>query len=143
MPRFPAPEPPDWRPGPAKKWPPRSWPSFAAVAVLVCGGLLAWFGWLGWRRRGSSTTNATYEGWQILGCVATLVVAAVAGGILWIRWASALLVTGTFMIPLSLVSIGSGTDGTAFFGLLLVATGVMILTFVAALIGGRIHTKTL
>lgn len=100
----------------------------AGTLALFCA--VMWFAWLGWDREHHVVDGATqgpYRPWQVVGCSAAIVVAAIVAH-LWARTSWALLVLPAaavvgFALPWTLDAARSDDSGLFVVGLLLLVIG--------------------
>jgi hypothetical protein len=99
------------------------------LVVLVVATLAAWWLWLGidTRYQVDPVTGATtgpYEPLQVAGCVLTLLVIAVMGGLLLRPWLVVVAMTVTFTVAWSLSAAAQDDSGLWAVGAVLVAVGM-------------------
>jgi hypothetical protein len=123
-------------------------PAAVAVSVLALAActVAAWWLWLG-----SDTTyqvdpvtgNQTgpYEAPQVIGCLLTLAVLAVLGGLLLRPWIVVAVMTVAFTVSWSVAAAATDESGLWLVGAFLVTTGMLVGTavfsFAAALVRAR------
>jgi hypothetical protein len=96
------------------------------VAVLT---VAAWWLWLGWDTQYQTdpvtgATSGPYEAWQVVGCVLSLAVIAVVGGLLMRPWLVVLAMTGAFTVSWSWAAASTDDSGLWPVGAVLVVIGL-------------------
>lgn len=111
----------------------------AGAAVL---SVLAWAVWLSWDREyqfdpATSTTSGPYAEWQVVGCVLTLLAAAVLAG--WVQrpLVAALVVTVPFTVGWTVDAALRDESGLFLVGALLIAVGLFLGSLLVAVGVGR------
>lgn len=96
---------------------------------LMAATLAVWWFWLGRDDEYqidplTGVSSGPYEAWQVAGCVLSLAVIAVVGGILSPPWMVAPVVTLTFTVAWSLAAASSDETGLWVVGAVLVFVGL-------------------
>ena len=111
----------------------------AGAAAL---SVLAWVAWLAWDREyqydpATSTTSGPYAEWQVVGCVLTLLAAAVLVG--WVQrpLVAALVVTVPFTLCWTVDAALQDETGLFLVGALLIAVGLFLGSLLVAVGLGR------
>ena len=99
-----------------------------AAAVL---SVLAWAGWLAWDQEyqvdpATGIASGPYEAWQVVGCVLTLLVAAVAAGLVERPERAAVVVTVPFTVCWAVSAGREDETGLFLVGALLIAGGLYL-----------------
>ncbi|GAA4729789.1 hypothetical protein GCM10023328_05630 [Modestobacter marinus] len=104
--------------------------------------VLAWAAWLGWDREyqfdpATNTASGPYEEWQVVGCVLTLLAAAVLVG--WVRrpLPAAVVVTVPFTLCWTVDAALQDDTGLFLVGALLIAVGLFLGSLLVAVGLGR------
>ncbi|MCZ2823187.1 MULTISPECIES: hypothetical protein [unclassified Modestobacter] len=104
--------------------------------------VLAWVAWLAWDREyqfdpETSTTSGPYETWQVVGCLLTLLAAAVLAG--WVQrpLVAALAVTVPFTLCWTVDAALQDETGLFLVGALLIAVGLFLGSLLVAVGVGR------
>jgi hypothetical protein len=103
--------------------------------------VLAWVAWLGWDQEyqvdpATGIASGPYEAWQVVGCVLTLLVAAVVAGVAARAVVAAAWVTVPFTVCWT-VSAARGDDTGLFaVGALLIAVGLYLGSLAVATAAG-------
>lgn len=115
----------------------RTWTAGAAALSV-----LAWAAWLAWDREyqfdpATSTTSGPYAEWQVVGCVLTLLAAAVLAG--WVQrpLVAALVVTVPFTVGWTVDAALQDESGLFVVGALLIAVGLFLGSLLVAVGVGR------
>ena len=116
--------------------------SFAVVVLSV----LAWVGWLAWDDEyqvdpGTGISSGPYEAWQVIGCVLTLLVAAVLAGVAARPAVAALAVTVPFTVWWSVSAARSDDTGLFLVGALLIAVGLYLGAWAVAALSGALRPR--
>jgi hypothetical protein len=120
----------------------RTPPRLLTAAVVVVLSVVAWAAWLGWDQEyyldpATGTSAGPYRPWQVVGCVLTLLVAAVLAG--WVLRAAvaALLVTVPFTVCWAVAAGSQDETGLFLVGALLIAGGLFLGSWAVAAVTGR------
>jgi hypothetical protein len=115
------------------------------VLVLVAATLAAWWLWLGSDTRYevdpvTGSTTGPYEPVQVVGCVLSLLVVAVAGGLLLRPWLVVVVMTVAFTAAWSVAAATRDESGLWVVGAALVAVGMAAGTAACAFGAGLART---
>ena len=111
--------------------------SSLVVVGLAAASLASWWLWLGLVKRYETdpvtgTTTGPYQPAQVVGCVLTLLVVAVAGGLLTRPWLVVVAMTVPFTVAWSVDAAAHDDSGLWAVGAVLVGAGTAIGTAVCA-----------
>jgi hypothetical protein len=101
-------------------------------AIILAGATVTtWWAWLGWDTEYqfdpvTQTESGPYEAWQVAGCVLTLAVLAVAGGLVLPPWLAAGAMTVAFTAAWSARAAGGDETGLWLVGAIGVFVGMAI-----------------
>jgi hypothetical protein len=116
------------------------------VLGLVGSTVASWWLWLGWDTEyqidpATGASSGPYEAWQVIGCVLSLGVIAVVGGLLLRPWIVVPAMTVAFTVAWSFAAAASDDTGLWVIGAVLIfmgmAAGTAALSFGAWLVRGR------
>lgn len=106
----------------------------AWLGVVVLGAMSTWFAWMGWDQSywtdpATGLEHGPYRGWQVAGCVLSLLVIAVLAS--WGRhWWTVLLLPPSFALAWSLTAAAEDVTGLWAVGALVVLLGTTVGTLV-------------
>ena len=118
--------------------------ALVAAAVL---SVLAWVGWLAWDHEyqidpATGVGSGPYEAWQVIGCVVTLLVAAVVAGPATAHPAmAAACVTLPFTVVWAVSAGREDETGLFLVGALLIAGGLFLGSWVVAAVSGTVARR--
>lgn len=101
------------------------------LLVVATSTVAVWWLWLGWDTEYdidpiSQSKSGPYEGWQVAGCVLSLIVVAVVGGWLLRPWAVAATMTVAFTVAWSSRAASVDDSGLWAVGAILVCAGMAL-----------------
>lgn len=111
------------------------------LAVTAALSVLAWGAWLAWDTEYqldpvTDTTSGPYQPWQVVGCVLTLLVAAVVAGLAARSAVAAVWVTVPFTVCWAVSASLTDESGLFAVGAVLIAAGLYLGSWgVAAVVG--------
>ena len=120
-------------------------PTILLVTAAVLS-VLAWAGWLGWDSEyqidpATGVASGPYEAWQVVGCVITLLVAAVVAGLA----ASPAVAAAWVTVPFTLAwAVSAGRDdetGLFLVGAVLIAGGLYLGSWAVAAVGAAVTRR--
>jgi hypothetical protein len=103
--------------------------------------VLAWVAWLGWDQEyqvdpATGIASGPYEAWQVVGCVLTLLVAAVVAGVAARAVVAAAWVTVPFTVCWTVSAAREDETGLFAVGALLIAVGLYLGSLAVATAAG-------